>query len=254
MSQLGARSFAIALGAVLSIAGIDGHGQGKPWTYAGRTGPAKWDTLNKDFAACKEGYGQSPIDIPDASTRKGDFPPILFNYKPVPLKLIDKGHTLQLNYARGSIATIDGVPYKLVQFDFHRPSEHKIDGKGHDMEVQLAHRGPDGKLVVIVVLLEAGRDNPFIKTLLNHLPKEKGKEIVVDGVKINAVNLLPNDKGYYAYTGSLTTPPCSEDVTWFILKSTVPVAAGDLARFGKAFPANARPVQPVNGRDIRATP
>ena len=254
MSQLGARGFAIALGAVLSIAGADGHGQGKQWTYAGKTGPAKWDTLSKDFAECKDGQIQSPIDIPDASARKGDFPPILFNYKPVPLKIIDRGHTLQVNYAPGSIATIEGVPYELVHFEFHRPGEHKVNGHGREMEAQLVHRGPGGKLVIISVLFDAGRDNNFIKTLLNHLPKEKGRENVVDAVKINAVDLLPNDKGYYAYKGSLATPPCSEGVTWFILKSPVPVAAGDLARFGKAFPANARPVQPVNGRDIRATP
>lgn len=254
MSQRGARGFAIAFGAVLLVAGTAGHGQGKQWTYAGKTGPAKWDTLNKEFAACKDGNNQSPIDIPDASARKGDFPPILFNYKPVPLKIIDIGYSIQVNYAPGSIATIEGVPYQLVQFDFHRPGEHKVNGKGRDMEVQLVHRGPGGKLAIIAIQLEAGRDNPVIKTLWSHLPKEKGKEVLVDAVKINAVDLLPNDKGYYAFTGSLTTPPCTEGVTWFVLKSPVPIAAGDLARFAKAFPANARPVQPVNGRDIRATP
>ena len=140
-----------------------------------------------------------------------------------------------------------------MQFHFHKPSEEKIDGKGHDMDVHLVHRGEGGKLAVVAVLLDAGRENPLIKTVWNNLPKEKGKENAVDNVTISVLDLLPDAMGYYSFAGSLTTPPCSEDVTWFVPKKPVQVAGSAIARFGKAYPMNARPVQPVNGRDIQAT-
>ena len=249
MSQLGARGFAIALGAVLSIAGADGHGQGKQWTYAGKTGPAKWDTLSKDFAECKDGQIQSPIDIPDASARKGDFPPILFNYKPVPLKIIDRGHTLQVNYAPGSIATIEGVPYELVHFEFHRPGEHKVNGHGREMEAQLVHRGPGGKLVIISVLFDAGRDNNFIRTLLNNLPLDQGREFVPDAI-IDLADILPDNPAHFLYLGSLPTPPCTEDVIWAVMKTPVGMSADQLAVFARLHTGNSRPLQDTNGRPI----
>jgi carbonic anhydrase len=251
MRQLGANILAIVVGAVLSTAGYgaeDAH-----WSYTGPTGPAKWGSLEKGFAQCKLGQTQSPIDIPDASARKGDLSPLLFNYKPSPLKIIDNGHTIQVNYAPGSFVTVEGKRYELMQFQFHKPSEEKIDGKGHDMVAHLVHQGPSGKLAVIAVLLDTGKENRLIKTLWDNLPKEKGKENVVDPVKINAVDLLPESKGYYTFSGSLTTPPCSEDVTWFVLKTPVQVSADEIARFARSYPMNARPVQPVNGRDIQAT-
>ena len=254
MNQSRGRGVALLAGAALSVAASVGHAAGdKAWTYSGKTGPEKWDTLEKDFANCKLGQLQSPIDIPDAKTRKGDFPSMLFNYKPSPLKIIDTGHTIQVDYAPGSSFSIDGKRYELVQFHFHKPSEWKIDGKGHEMDVHLVHKGPDGKLAFIAVLLDSGKDNPAVKPLMSNLPKEKGKEVVVDKATINALDLLPENKGYYRFTGSLTTPPCSEEVTWFVLKKPVLISAESVARFGKAYPMNARPVQPVNGRDIEAT-
>ena len=254
MKQLGARDFAAVAGAVLSIAAIACYGaEGGRWTYSGATGPAKWGNLDKGFAECKLGQTQSPIDIPDASARKGDLPSLLFNYKPSPVKIIDNGHTIQVNYKPGSIFTVEGKPYELVQFHVHKPSEEKIDGKDHDMVAHLVHQGPGGKLAVIAVLLDAGRENALIKTLWDNLPREKGKENVVDAVSINAVDLLPPNKGYYTFAGSLTTPPCSADVTWFVLKTPVQVSAEEIARFARSYPMNARPVQPLNGRDIQAT-
>jgi len=139
------------------------------------------------------------------------------------------------------------------EFHFHKPAEEKIDGKGHDMDAHLVHKGPDGKLMVIAILFDSGKENKTIKTLWDHLPKEKGKEVTVDTVKIDAVDLLPNDKGYYTYAGSLTTPPCSEQVTWYVLKSPVQVSSEQIARFGRLYPNNARPIQPFNDRDIMGT-
>ena len=183
--------------------------------------------------------------------RKGDLPSLLFNYKPVPLRIIDNGHTIQVNYSPGSFFTVNGNRYELVQFHFHKPSEEKIDGKSHDMVAHLVHQGPGGKLGVIAVLLDAGQANGLIKTLWDNLPKEKDKENAVDKVMINALELIPKNKGYYTYAGSLTTPPCTQDVTWFVLQTPVQVSADEIARFGRVYPMNARPVQPVNSRDIQ---
>ncbi|HEY2862977.1 MAG TPA: carbonic anhydrase family protein [Casimicrobiaceae bacterium] len=223
------------------------------WTYSGATGPAKWAKLEKNFAACAQGRTQSPIDIPDAEARKGDLPPLLFDYRTSPLTIVDNGHTIQINYAPGSSISVEGKHYELVGFDFHKPSEEKISGKGHDMDVHLMHRSKDGKLAVVAVLLDEGKENALVKTLWGHWPQTKDKETTVDAVKINALELLPRDKGYYTFAGSLTTPPCTEDVKWIVLKTPVQISADEIARFAKTYPMNARPVQELNGRDIQAT-
>jgi carbonic anhydrase len=223
------------------------------WSYSGATGPSKWAKLEKSFASCAVGKTQSPIDIPDAEARKGDLPPLLFDYRPVPLRIVDNGHTIQVNYSPGSTVSVEGKRYELIEFHFHKPSEQKISGKGHDMEAHLVHKGKDGKFAVIAILLDQGKENALIKTLWANLPPGKDKENVVDSVKINALELLPRDKGYYAFAGSLTTPPCSEDVKWFVLKTPMQVSADEIARFAKSYPMNARPVQELSGRDVQAT-
>jgi carbonic anhydrase len=243
----------IAAVGIASVPGLGAAADAGRWTYAGATGPAKWGTLEKGFALCKSGTSQSPIDIPDADARKGDLASLLFNYKPSPLKIIDDGHTIHVNYAPGSFLIVGGSQYELVEFHFHRPSEQKISGKGHDMEADLVHRDKDGKLAVVAVLLDEGKENALIKTLWSNLPQDKGKERVVDAVKINALGLLPQKKDYYTFAGSLTTPPCSENLTWFVLKNPAQISADEIARFAKVYPMNARPVQPLNSRDIQGT-
>jgi carbonic anhydrase len=246
----------VAIVAVVGLAGIAGvcaAADSGRWTYSGATGPAKWAKMEKDFAACAAGKTQSPIDIPDSEARKGDLSPLLFDYKPSPLRIIDNGHTIQVNYAPGSTISVEGKRYELVEFHFHKPSEEKISGKGHDMEAHLVHRSKDGKIAVVAVLLDEGKENGLIKTLWSHLPQTKDKENVVDAVKISALELLPRDKGYYTFAGSLTTPPCSEDVKWFVLKTPTQISADEVARFARSYPMNARPVQELNGRDIQAT-
>ena len=227
--------------------------EGGAWGYAGADGPARWDKLSKEYRQCKTGEAQSPIDIPDAKARKGDIAPLLFNYKSAPLKVLDNGHTIEVVYPPGSFVSIEGKRYELQQFHFHKPAEEKIDGKGFDMDAHLVHKGPDGNLAVIAVLFKAGKENKTIKAIWDNLPKEKGKEQSVGAVKIDAVDLLPDDKGYYSYAGSLTTPPCSEGVTWYVLKSPVQISADQIARFGRVYPMNARPIQPFNDRDILGT-
>jgi carbonic anhydrase len=253
MKRLGSSLLGIV--GALAIAAACYGADAEHWSYGGATGPAKWAALSKEFKECKAGEEskQSPIDIPDAKVRKGDLAGLLFNYKAVPLKIIDTGHSIQVNYPPGSFVSIEGKHYELQQIHFHKPAEEKIDGKGHDMDAHLVHKGPDGKLMVIAVLMDAGKENRFVKSVWDNMPKEKGKEASVDAVKINAVDLLPTEKGYYTYAGSLTTPPCSEQVTWYVLKSPIQVSAEQISRFGRIYPMNARPIQPFNDRDIMGT-
>jgi carbonic anhydrase len=254
MKQSGAANSGLVVGALLFVAAAASHGAGvADWTYRGKTGPDKWGQLDKDFAQCKLGQFQSPIDIPDATARKGDLQSLLFSYKPSPIRIIDNGHTIQANYAPGSVVSVADKSYELVQINFHSPSEEKINGKAHDMEVQLVHKGPGGKLGVIAVLIDRGKENRLVSALWSNLPKVKDKEVVVTEPTINALDLLPENKGYYTFAGSLTTPPCSEDVTWFVLKTPVQLSSEQIARFEKLYPMNARPVQPLNGRDVAAT-
>jgi len=231
---------------------VAAHG-GAHWTYSGATGPAKWGGLEKDFGSCSLGKTQSPIDIRDSVAKKADLPAIAFDYKPAPLKIIDSGHSIQINYAPGSFITVGGKQYELVQFHFHKPSVEKINGKNFDMVAHLVHKDSDGKLAVVAVLLKKGSASPLVKTLWANLPKQKGHEMAVDAVTINVADLLPDDKSYYTFAGSLTTPPCSEEVTWFVLKHPTSISSDEIARFAKSYPMNARPTQPLNGREIKAS-
>ena len=172
----------VAVTALLMMLGSASFaGEGSPhWSYAGSTGPARWGTLEKEYSACAMGKAQSPIDIRDDVAKKTDLPAINFDYKASALKIIDNGHTIQINYAPGSVITVGGKPYELVQFHFHKPSEEKVNGKTYDMVAHLVHRDQGGKLAVVAVLLAAGSASPLIKTLWDNLPKEKETETVVD--------------------------------------------------------------------------
>ncbi len=243
---------AIALAAAFTL----GYAQNAPsetthWTYQGHGGPGEWGSLSQEFANCRIGRTQSPIDIHDAKV--ADLPPIRFDYKPSPLMIVDNGHTIQLNYAPGSSIDLDGIRFDLVQFHFHKPSEEKIDGKSHPMVAHLVHRSAAGKLAVVAVLLDTGGDSALIDLIWKNLPKQKEKELLIQDATIDATDLLPKQRGYYTFQGSLTTPPCSEEVTWLVLKTPVKINAAAVARFGEIYPMNARPVQSTNGRVILTT-
>jgi carbonic anhydrase len=218
------------------------------WSYEGAHGPRNWGNLQSDFSACKLGHQQSPIDI--RQTSKAELPKLEFAYQPSPLKIIDNGHTIQVNALPGSAVTIGGVRYELLQFHFHTPSEERIQGRSYPLVAHLVHRNADGKLAVVAVLFKKGADNPLIKTVWDALPKEKGKEQEPSGVSIDAATLLPQAQAYYNFPGSLTTPPCSEEVNWFVLKQPVEISEAQLKRFHQVYTHNARPVQPLNGRTV----
>jgi len=250
------RKFGLLAVAVPILASPPVHAAGEHhWSYSGRTGPAKWAALESDYSACGIGKLQSPIDIRDSVARKGALPAIVFDYKPSPLKIVDNGHTIQVDYAPGSFITVEDKRYELVQFHFHKPSEEKINGKGAAMVAHLVHRNADGNLAVVAVLLKTGHVNKLVETLWKNLPPEKERETAVEGIQVNAADLLPaTTAAYYTFTGSLTTPPCTEGVTWFVLKTPASVSNSEVARFAQLYPMNARPTQPLNGREIRTTP
>ena len=218
------------------------------WSYEGAAGPEHWGDLKAGFAACKTGQRQSPIDIRDANQES--LPPLQFHYKTSPLKIINNGHSIQIDYAPGSSMSVGGKRYELRQFHFHHPSEEEINGQPYDMVIHLVHGDSGGRLAVVAVLLKQGNANAAIQRLWEHLPAAEGKEQSVRGVEADAAAMLPKTLAYYTFEGSLTTPPCSESVTWYVLKTPVEVSAAEVAAFAKLYPHNARPIQPRNGRAI----
>jgi carbonic anhydrase len=247
------RQFPIAVTglALLCIALVAGqsHPAEHAWDYSGGPlGPNHWGDLKSEYAVCKTGHTQSPIDI--ASPQEAELPAIEFSYKLSPLRIIDNGHTIMINYAPGSFIRVKGKQYELKQFHFHRPSEEKINGKSFEMVAHLVHADSDGNLAVVAVLLNQGSDNELVHKLWTNLPKEKEKEEAPEQVQIDLNHLLPADRGYYTFPGSLTTPPCSENVTWFVLKQTGTITSEEIAKFSSVYPNNARPIQPLNGRAV----
>jgi carbonic anhydrase len=228
-------------GAHSSKAGDEKHAVN--WGYEGAMGPESW---GNDFPTCARGKAQAPLNI------KGPFEKALFNvtpdYKNGPLKIINNGHTIQVNVPPGSKLRIDSQPFELVQFHFHRPSEEQINGKPSAMVAHFVHKNSEGRLAVLGVLLKEGNENPGIKTLWTHAPAKEGPEVSPEGVSFNPANLLPREYEFYSYEGSLTTPPCTEGVRFFILKSQVNISREQVEAF--PFKKNARPVQPQNGRAI----
>ncbi|HKM66216.1 MAG TPA: carbonic anhydrase family protein [Candidatus Acidoferrum sp.] len=218
------------------------------WSYDGASDPGHWGSLGAAFAACSTGHMQSPINIKD--TEKTQLQPLMMNYKAVPLNIIDNGHTVQITYPGGSTLSVNGVTYTLKQFHFHHPAEEHVNGKKYDLVAHLVHADAGGNLAVIAVLFTKGAPNPLFDNLWKNLPTEQGKAATVASVSVNVTDLVPQDTGYFHYMGSLTAPPCSEGVTWFVLKTPMTISAEQLAVFAKLYPHNARPIQPTNGRKI----
>lgn len=236
----------VALACVPVVLAQDAH-----WTYQGPTGPTHWAELDKSFRACELGMHQSPINIDTQRLEHAALAPIGFAYKTEPGEVVNNGHTIQINLPKGSVATIDGVEYRLVQFHFHTPSEEKIDGKNFPMVAHLVHQNAQGKLAVIAVLFNEGKENQTLKPIFNNLPPKEGESRKLPAVE--PAGLLPANRAYYTYVGSLTTPPCSEEVRWLVLKTPVELSASQLAAFRKLYKMDARPVQALNGRVVEVS-
>jgi carbonic anhydrase len=219
-----------------------------PWSYGGMSGPQAWGRLKPEYSACAVGQRQSPIDIRDGLAL--DLDPVKFDYQPGNFAIVDTGHTIQVNVAPGNAIEVGGRRYALQQFHFHRPSEERIDGRQFEMDVHLVHQDAEGRLAVVAVLLERGAAQPLLQTLWKHLPLEKQEAVTVP-VAIDLNQLLPADRRYYTYMGSLTTPPCSEGVLWLVMQQPLAVSARQIDIFSRLYPMNARPMQRAAGRMIK---
>lgn len=218
------------------------------WSYEGETGPANWARINPDWAACGSGTRQSPIDIRDGM--KLDLEPIVFDYRPSSFTVVDNGHTIEVTLGAGNAITIMNRRYELQQFHFHRPSEERIDGKGFDMSMHLVHRDSAGRQAVVALLLARGMAQNTIQQVWNNLPLEKN-QVVKPSTVLDVTDLLPLQREYFIYMGSMATPPCSEGVLWMVMKQPVQASPAQMALFSRLYPYNARPIQPSSGRIIK---
>jgi carbonic anhydrase len=222
-----------------------------PWSYQGANGPEHWGNLDPEYAACSIGKEQSPIDI--RNPRKAHLPALRFEYKSGPLKIINNGYTaVRVNYApgNGNVLFVGEQRYELTQFHFHHPSEEYIHGKRYDMVIHLMHESSDGKVAGVAVLLKSGRANAIVQQLWEHMPKTPGEEVIA-GVEINPTGLLPPDTSYYTYMGSLTAPPCTQGVTWFVLRTPMDISREQIKAFAGLYLYDVRPPQALHGRVVQ---
>jgi len=218
------------------------------WEYEGEEGPENWGELDPTYFACSTGEAQSPINITAAQSL--NLKDIEFSYQPSKLNIFNNGHTIQVAYDKGSFITYNEIQYQLLQFHFHHPSEHTLNGEVFDMELHFVHRDANGSLAVVGVMLTEGEtDNPAFAALFDHLPTEKGDPQITE-LSVDANILLPQSHLFSTYVGSLTTPPCTEGVRWLVLTTPVELSAKQIAAFDEIFERDNRPVQPLNDRDL----
>ena len=227
------------------------HGGEVHWEYEGEHGPERWGQLKPEFNACAIGKRQTPIHIQSVESVPGPVEPIEFHYGASGGSVVNNGHTIQVDPMGHNWIKVRGSIYKLAQFHFHHPAEEKINYKGFAMVAHLVHKNEAGQLAVVAVLLDVGADNPFLHKVWTHMPLDANDRVGLPDELINLNELLPQDRRYYQFMGSLTTPPCTEGVLWMVLKQPVSVGPEQLKLFTKLFPMNARPVQAVNGRLVR---
>lgn len=222
------------------------------WGYSGGEGPAYWGGLAPAYARCADGTAQSPIDIRDAVAL--DLVDIEFHYGETANHIVNNGHTIQVNVDPGSHIVYNGIRYDLLQFHFHAPSEHTIDGEAAPLEIHFVHRDPNSNnLAVIGILLSAGDgENGTYAAVFDHLPAQAGASQATSEA-LALAEFLPPTRGYYTYQGSLTTPPCSEVVRWLLLDTPVALSAEQITAFRSIYDGNARPIQPLGKRDLLHT-
>lgn len=235
------------LTACLLAAGAGAQASDAHWEYTGKTGPSHWGELEAGFSSCKTGKQQSPIDIHAAKPAK--LAPLGFHYAPGAAEIVNNGHTVQVNLASGGSVTLPSGDYKLLQFHFHTPSEETVNGKHYPLVAHLVHKNEAGELAVVAVLFRQGKENAALKEVFAGLPAAAGDKHPLAG-RLDLSAVLPPRHAYYAYMGSLTTPPCSEGVHWQVLKQPVEISTAQLASFRKLYAMNARPIQPLNGRVV----
>ena len=232
---------------LMCVSGLS-QASGPTWAYKGADRPEYWYTLSKSFTTCKMGDDQSPIDFPIV---KNNFSPKLsFDYLQSKLNIINNGHTIEALYDEGSFITFAGSRYQVKQFHFHVHSEHAIQKKHADMEMHIVHQSPAGHYAVVAVLFNiTDKDNVDLQPIWNNLPTLHSTKR--DGaIRVYLEKLLPKSKAAYYYSGSLTTPPCSQNISWFVLKNPLTLSKSQLQIFLHLIGPNARPTRPLNGRPL----
>lgn len=221
------------------------------WGYFEDIGPEHWGDLSPDFATCKTGKAQSPVNL--GRGEPADLQPLRLHYRATSLELVNNGHTVQVNVERGSWLRFDNKEYELQQFHFHTPSEHEFFARQLPLEIHFVHKSRDGELAVIGSLARLShRPHRTLHRIWEHLPKTAGETSNAGGMRLNPISLLPVKRNYLTYQGSLTTPPCSEGVRWIVFREPVRISRAQVKKFIRAVGANARPVQPLNGRRVWA--
>jgi carbonic anhydrase len=221
------------------------------WEYVGKSGPVNRGKMDPAFHACADGKLQSPIDIRGAHLNKS-LPPIEFHYRSGGVTIENNGHTVMVTPHPGSYIIVGGERYDLQQFHFHHPAEEAVKGKLDDMDVHLVHKSADGKLAVIGVRFREDASNPnaVLSTLWSQMPTQVGQKNEVQ--MVDPGGLLPRDRGYWTYMGSLTTPPCTEGVRWFVMEQDLPISREQLRYYGQVYKVDSRPIQDAHGRRIEA--
>lgn len=221
------------------------------WGYEGPNGADNWFKLSQDFRHCSLGQQESPIDLRDPiAARLGR---LHLNWGKVPLNVANNGHTLQVASAGGSTMSLGGSTYSLAQFHLHHPSEHLLAGRRFPLEIHFVHQGPNGVLGVVGIFVAEGRANPALQAVLDAKPAAKG-EVSTTSKTIDLAAFLPPRRQFFRYEGSLTTPPCSENVNWVVMSEPIQASKAQIAAFAALYPMNARPIQPVHRRFLLRSP
>lgn len=221
------------------------------WSYEGETGPQAWGQLQPAFNICAIGKRQSPIHIEEAATLQGPAEPLQISYVASKGSVVNNGHTIQVDLEGENTLTVRGSTYKLVQFHFHHPSEEKVNYKGFAMVAHLVHKNEQGQLAVLAILFDPGETSPLIQKVWTHMPLDVNDRVRLPEGLIDMNETLPQDRRYYQFIGSLTTPPCTEGVLWLVLREPMTLSRDQLKLFSQLFPNNARPIQASNGRVVR---
>lgn len=215
------------------------------WSYSGTTGPRNWANLHRNFSDCS-GANQSPVNL--TSFTESVLKPIDFNYQPESAALLNNGHTVQITYRQPKFIKIEGYTFDLQQFHFHAPSEHQIDGESFAMEAHFMHTNDRGEQAIVAVMFAQGEENAALARSISKLPSEAGHKISLIS-PISPDELLPNNREYYRLNGSLTIPPCTEGVRWYVLKNPATASREQINTIRDALgEPNNRPLQARNAR------
>lgn len=221
------------------------------WGYLGDEGPQNWGKLSSDYGLCGSGKNQSPINIIEkqavGTTRMGGFE---VHYRDAPLKILNNGHAIQVNYPLGSYINLGGKRYELMHYEFHTPSEHQKNGFNYPMEVQLVHQDSKGQVAVLAIIFQEGAENPLLDDMMMYLPTKLNHQRIYKDVLANPARFFPKNKHFYQYNGSLSAPPCSEGVYWAVFKHTIEASADQIQQMKEVMGENARPVQMLNARTL----